>query len=156
MLTPEQSVLVAIVACLAGAALTLVVARNKVAAGWVAFGDERKRGGDPPGGGGSFVAWAVGASGGVLGMPRFGFALRIYVDGLTAVFLLLASVIAVPAAFYSILYMRHYREYGVGRYYRYFLLFLAAMLAALDDRHDVVLLYFLVTDDVAGIRADSV
>jgi formate hydrogenlyase subunit 3/multisubunit Na+/H+ antiporter MnhD subunit len=60
-------------------------------------------------------------------MPRFGFALRLYVDGLTGVFLVLAAVVAMPAALYSISYMRHYEEYGVGRYYPYFLLFLAAM-----------------------------
>jgi formate hydrogenlyase subunit 3/multisubunit Na+/H+ antiporter MnhD subunit len=143
MLTPEQSVLVAIVACLAGAALTLVVARNKVAAGWVAFAVTS-----------ASAAVILRAVAEVLwrgpsahpaafwAMPRFGFALRIYVDGLTAVFLLLASVIAVPAAFYSILYMRHYREYGVGRYYPYFLLFLAAMYGLLSTT-DMMWFFFI-------------
>ena len=60
-------------------------------------------------------------------MPQIGLALRVYVDGLTAVFLLLAALIAVPAALYSIVYMRHYEDYSVARYYPYFLLFLAAM-----------------------------
>ena len=142
MLTPQQSVLVAIVACLAGAALTLVGARNKVGAGWVALGDERKRGAILRAV--AEVLWrglsAYPAA--FWAMPRFGFALRIYVDGLTAVFLLLASVIAVPAAFYSILYMRHYREYGVGRYYPYFLLFLAAMYGMLSTT-DMMWFFFI-------------
>ena len=128
MLTPEQAVLASILTCIAGAALTLLVARNKVVAGWLAF---LVTGGTAvlilsavfevlTGGPSAHPAtfWA---------MPKFGFALRIYVDGLTAVFLLLAVLIAVPALFYSILYMRHYRDYGVARYYPYFLLFLSAM-----------------------------
>ncbi len=42
-------------------------------------------------------------------------------------FLLLAALIALPASLYSIVYMRNYADYGVGRYYPYFLVFLAAM-----------------------------
>jgi formate hydrogenlyase subunit 3/multisubunit Na+/H+ antiporter MnhD subunit len=75
-------------------------------------------------------------------MPKFGFALRIYVDGLTAVFLLLAALIAVPASFYSILYMRHYRDYSVARYYPYFLLFLAAMYGLLSTT-DMMWFFFI-------------
>ena len=37
MLTPEQSIVAAILVCLAGAVLTLVVARWRTLAGWVAF-----------------------------------------------------------------------------------------------------------------------
>jgi len=60
-------------------------------------------------------------------MPAIGFALRVHVDGLTAIFLLLAALVALPASLYSIAYMKHYGDYGVARYYPYFLLFLAAM-----------------------------
>ena len=42
--------------------------------------------------------------------------LRVYVAGLTAVFLLLAALISVPAALYSIVYMRNYEGYSVARY----------------------------------------
>ncbi len=128
MLTPEQGVVAAILVCVAGALATLLVGRNKTVAGWLSF---------------LFVfASAVlifFSAGKVLlhgpsaqpaafwAMPRFGFALRLYVDGLTAFFLILAAVIALPAAFYSISYMRHYQDYSVRRYYPWFLLFLAAM-----------------------------
>ncbi len=75
-------------------------------------------------------------------MPKIGFALRLHVDGLTAVFLLLAALIAVPASFYSIAYMRHYEDYGVARYYPYFLLFLAAMYGLLSTT-DMMWFFFI-------------
>ena len=42
-MTPEQSVIAAILICLAGAVLTLLVSRNKTAAGWLAFASRRQR-----------------------------------------------------------------------------------------------------------------
>jgi len=143
MLTPEQSVLVSILVCVAGAALTFVVSRSKAVAGWLAFlvttgtavliflAAFRVLMDGPSAHPAAF--WA---------MPKFGFALRIYVDGLTAVFLLLAGTIAVPAALYSIVYMRHYRDYGAARYYPYFLLFLAAMYGLLSTT-DMMWFFFI-------------
>jgi formate hydrogenlyase subunit 3/multisubunit Na+/H+ antiporter MnhD subunit len=143
MLTPEQAVLVSLLTCIAGAVLTLLVARSKLLAGWVAFAITT----------GTaililsavFKVLLIGPSAhpaAFWAMPRFGFALRIYVDGLTAVFLLLAALIAVPASFYSILYMRHYRDYSVARYYPYFLLFLAAMYGLLSTT-DMMWFFFI-------------
>jgi formate hydrogenlyase subunit 3/multisubunit Na+/H+ antiporter MnhD subunit len=143
MLTPEQAVLVSILSCVAGAVLTLLVARNKTLAGWLAFlvtagtavlifsAAFRVLTSGPSAHPATF--WA---------MPKFGFALRIYVDGLTSVFLLLAGLIAVPASFYSIVYMRHYQDYGVARYYPYFLLFLAAMYGLLSTT-DMMWFFFI-------------
>jgi formate hydrogenlyase subunit 3/multisubunit Na+/H+ antiporter MnhD subunit len=126
-MTPEQSVIAAILICIVGAVLTLLVSRNKSAAGWLSF---------------VFTAAAavviISAVARVLIsgpghqqefpiIPQIGLVLRVYVDGLTAVFLLLAALISVPAAVYSIVYMRSYEGYSVARYYPYFLLFLAAM-----------------------------
>jgi formate hydrogenlyase subunit 3/multisubunit Na+/H+ antiporter MnhD subunit len=143
MMTPEQAVLTSILICIAGAVLTLLVSRNKTVAGWLSF--------------------VVTASSAVLillavvkvlttgpsphpaafwVMPKVGFALRIYVDGLTAIFLLLAAVIAMPAALYSIAYMRQYRDYGVARYYPHFLLFLAAMYGLLSTT-DMMWFFFI-------------
>ena len=127
MLTPEHAVLAAILICLGGAVVTLMVSKNRTLAGWVAFAFVAVTAG--------LIFWAVGqvlwkgpsqpATFWVL--PSLGFALRIYVDGLTGVFLLLAALIALPASFYSIVYMRHYESYSVARYYPYLLTFLAAM-----------------------------
>jgi formate hydrogenlyase subunit 3/multisubunit Na+/H+ antiporter MnhD subunit len=128
MMTPEQSVVASILLCLAGAVLTLLASRNKTVAGWLAFAVTaatavlifsavaKVLAAGPSAHPAAF--WA---------MPKFGFALRIHVDGLTAMFLMLTALIAVPVAFYSIAYMRHYEDYGVARYYPNFLLFLAAM-----------------------------
>ena len=77
-----------------------------------------------------------------MALPRIGFALRLHVDGLTAVFLLLAGLIAVPASLYSIVYMRHYEDYSVARYYPYFLLFLAAMYGLLSTT-DMMWFFFI-------------
>jgi len=143
MMTPEQAVLVSIFTCIAGAVLTLLVSRSKMLAGWLAFLITAATAviilsavvevltAGPSAHPAAF--WA---------MPKFGFALRIYVDGLTAVFLLLAAVIAVPASFYSIIYMRHYQDYGVARYYPYFLLFLAAMYGLLSTT-DMMWFFFI-------------
>ena len=133
MMTPEQAVFASILICIGGALLTCVTARYRTLTGWLAF--------LVTGTTASFVFYAVGTvlaggasaqSGVFLNMPAIGFALRLHVDGLTALFLMLASLIAVPACFYSITYMRHYEDYGVARYYLYFLLFLAAMYGLLS------------------------
>ena len=88
MLTPEQAVLASILTCMAGAVLILVVSRNKLLAGWLAFAVTT-----------ATAVLILSAMWRVLvvgpsahpaafwAMPKFGFALRIYVDGLTAVFL---------------------------------------------------------------------
>jgi len=128
MLTPEQLIIAAILTCISGAVLTLVSARNKIVAGVLAFLVTLVSA--------TMIGWAVvhvlrvgpsPHSAAFWAIPKFGFALRLHVDGLTAVFLTLAALIALPASLYSIVYMRHYPDYSVARYYPYFLLFLAAM-----------------------------
>jgi len=143
MLSPEQSVLASIFVCLGGALVVLPFCRYKKLAGWIAFLVTA-----------STAVLILSAVAKVLAngptphpepfwvMPRIGFALRIYVDGLSAMFLLLAAVIAVPAALYSILYMEHYKDYGVARYYPYFLLFLAAMYGLLTTT-DMMWFFFV-------------
>jgi formate hydrogenlyase subunit 3/multisubunit Na+/H+ antiporter MnhD subunit len=143
MLNPEQAVVLAILTCVAGAILALLVSRNKVLAGWVSFFSTA-----------ASVILIFSAVARVLTtgpsvhpvafgtMPGFGFALRFYIDGLSAVFLLLAGGIALPAALYSILYMRQYQDYGVARYYPYSLLFLAAMYGLLSTT-DTMWFFFI-------------
>ena len=133
MMTPEQAVFASILICVAGAALTWLTARSRTLAGWLAFLATAATS--------ALVFFAVarvlagGASAGsetFCGQPGIGFALRLHVDGLSALFLMLAALIALPASFYSIAYMKHYRDYGVARYYPCFLLFLAAMYGLLS------------------------
>jgi hydrogenase-4 component B len=142
MITPEQAVLSSIIICIGGAFLTLLLSRLRTVAGWLCF----------------FIvlsaavlifqgALTVLMSGPAqhpssFQIPGTGFGLRIYVDGLTAIFLMLAAFIAVPASFYSIKYMRLYDEYGVARYYPNFLLFLAAMFGLLSTA-DMMWFFFI-------------
>ncbi|HKC71601.1 MAG TPA: proton-conducting transporter membrane subunit [Terriglobales bacterium] len=128
MMTPEQAVFAAILVCIAGAAVTLLTARNRGLAGWLAlaataasslliFDAARKvllHGVSPQ----PLQVWAS---------ATHAISFRLQVDGLATVFLVLAAGIALPAALYSIRYMQHYADYGVARYYPCFLLFLAAM-----------------------------
>jgi formate hydrogenlyase subunit 3/multisubunit Na+/H+ antiporter MnhD subunit len=143
MLTPEQLIVAAILTCIGASLLTLVAARNKTLAGVLAFlatvasatmvlcavAHVFRLGPSPN----SAAFWA---------MPKLGFALRLHIDGLTSVFLTLAATIAVPAALYSIVYMRYYAHYGVGRYYANFLLFLAAMYGLLSTT-DMMWFFFM-------------
>ena len=133
MMTPEELVFSSILLCLGGALLTWLTARWRTLAGWLAFLVTT-----------TTAVLILSAVATVLTgrasansetfcrIPAIGFALRLHVDGLTALFLLLAAMIGAPASFYSIAYMKHYRDYGVARYYPYFLLFLAAMYGLLS------------------------
>jgi hydrogenase-4 component B len=142
-MTPELSVLTAILVCISGAVLTLVVSRNKAVAGWFAFIVTSLTA--------VLIFSAVATvltSGPSLhpaefwSLPKFGFALRIHVDGLSAIFLMLAAFIAVPSSFYSIVYMRSYGEYGAARYYPHLLLFIAAMYGLLSTT-DMMWFFFI-------------
>lgn len=126
MPTAEQLVMAAMLLCGAGAAATswggprarwaarvnvAVTVASGLAAGWGAL---------------SVLSGGPGEAAQFLRMPRVGFALRLHVDGLSAVFLLLAAGIAVPASVYSVRYLGHYPG-ETGRYHPPFLLFVAAM-----------------------------
>jgi formate hydrogenlyase subunit 3/multisubunit Na+/H+ antiporter MnhD subunit len=143
MMGPEQAVFAAILVCIAGAAITLLTARNKVLTGGFAFAATvlssllifasargvLLRGASPQ----SFEVWAS---------AKHAISFRLQVDGLTTVFLVLAAGIALPAALYSIRYLQHYADYGVARYYPCFLLFLAAMYGLLTTT-DMMWSFFL-------------
>ena len=120
MNTPEQAVINAILLCLGGALVSLALSRNRNLAGWVALLVTLIAGGSA-----YYAAAAVLVSGPgtpIAFLPRFDFALRLYVDGLSAVFLVLIATISIPAALFSITYMKHYPDYGVHRYYPNFLI----------------------------------
>ncbi len=142
-MSPELSVLVAIFTCIAGALATLLVSRNKTLAGWVAFVVTLASALVIFSGAATVLAKGPSAHPAAFwSLPMYGFALRIYMDGLSAIFLILAACIAVPASFYSIIYMRSYPEYGAARYYPYFLLFLAAMYGLLSTT-DMMWFFFI-------------
>ena len=142
-MTPELSVLVAILVCIAGALTTLLFSRNKTLAGWIAFAFTLATALVIGTGAAAVLSRGPSAHPATFwSLPMLGFALRIYVDGLSAIFLLLAACIAVPASFYSIRYLRSYAEYGAARYYPNFLLFLAAMYGLLSTT-DMMWFFFI-------------
>ena len=128
MMSPEQAVVYSIVICLGGAVATLLLSKSKSLAGWVSFLCAsatavlilQAAAGVLTGGASAhpYTLWT---------MPNTGWELRFYVDGLSAIFLGLVAVMAVPAALYSINYVKRYTEYGAGRYYPHLLLFIGGM-----------------------------
>jgi hydrogenase-4 component B len=125
-MTPNQALEYALIICVAGSALTAIASHWRTLAGWLAFGAISA----------SSALVIYGAVTVLVKGPAAPFALltidslgscRIAIDGLSAVFLLLIAGLAVLASLYSIKYMGHYPEYGLARYYPYFLLFVAGM-----------------------------
>jgi hydrogenase-4 component B len=128
-MTPEQAVVASILICAAGAAVTAVVSRWQLAAGLAALLAA------------AVSALLVGSAVttvllhgpsaepvAFLVVPWLGFAPRFHVDGLASVFLGLAAVLAIPAALYSIGYLRaRHPGQGTRHYYPCLLLFLSAM-----------------------------
>ncbi len=125
--TAEHAVLDAMIVCGSGAMLALLLRRRTAIAGWVAFACVFASSVLILMEAGLVLLHGPGKARTFLAIESLGFALRLYVDGLSAVFLCLISAVAVPASLYSIDYMRHHQEHGVGRYYPNFLLFVAAM-----------------------------
>ena len=141
-MTPANAIISALIVCAGGAIVSLLVSKNKALAGWLCFLATAIS---------SFLA--ISAAGTVLlsgpqpavtilSVPQFGSSLRIYIDGLSAVFIGLIATIAVLSAFFSISYMEHYKDYGVGRYYPYFLLFVAGMYGIVCVS-DMMLFFFI-------------
>jgi len=145
MMPPEQAVFAAILLSIAGSLLTLVAARFKTLAGWLAFAFTTASA--------VLIFYAVQrvlASG---PSPHFATFLRVvhfHVDGLSALFLLLAAVIAVLAALYSVAYMRHYRDYGLTRYCPNFLLLLAGIYGLLSASD------MMAADNPSSLRPDPI
>jgi len=142
MMTPEQAVLAAVLICIGGSVLTAVVSRFRTFAGWLSFIVT-----------GTTAVLVVLATKTVLlagaspsaaeyRLPAVDLPVRFHVDGMASVFLILAALIATVAALYSITYMRHYREYGVGRFHSTFLLFLGGMYGLLSTT-DMMWAFFL-------------
>ncbi len=122
----RDALLFGFAALVVGALVTLVLARARRLAGWLAFAATALAGGLATLTAARVLAGAPAVDVTFFG-PVGGSLLRVYVDGLSAIFLLLIALISVLAALYSIRYMDHYRDYGVARYYPSFLLFVAGM-----------------------------
>jgi hydrogenase-4 component B len=126
-MTAANAILLALVISAAGALITLLFSKNKAVAGWISFFITTLSGLLAIYAAATVLLSGPGTAVTILSLPAAGSAFRIYVDGLSAIFLGLIATIAILSAFFSISYMEHYKEYGVARYYPYFLLFVAGM-----------------------------
>ncbi len=126
-MTAEIVVVAAVALLLAGALLVIPVCRNRPLAGRVAAVISGLAGLLTAGAAASVLISGPGKAFTLWALPEYASALRISVDGLSAVFLLLIAVVSALAALYSIQYMEHYPDYALYRYYPYFLLFVAGM-----------------------------
>jgi hydrogenase-4 component B len=127
MMTAEQAVFTAIVLCVAGALLTLLVSRHKTVAGWLAFALTSATA--------VLIFFAVHSvliDGPSVQSATFLKVFRVHLDGLSALFLMLAAFMGTLAALYSIAYMRHYLDNRVARYYPCFLLLLGGIYGVLS------------------------
>jgi formate hydrogenlyase subunit 3/multisubunit Na+/H+ antiporter MnhD subunit len=124
---PEYAVALAMTSCVSGAVATWFIPRRHALAGWVAFGSVSLAGLLAIMAALQVLLLEPGRAQTLFAVPALGFSLRLYVDGLSAAFLLLIATVSIPAALYSIEYMRHRREQGTGLYHPHLLLFVAAM-----------------------------
>lgn len=133
-MTPEQAVLNSIGICVAGAVLTLLVSKSKSLAGWLSFFTTAATGAliapaairvltsGPANPHHPQTLWSFG-----------GMDMRFYIDGLSAIFLLLAVVIGVLAALFSISHVeKTYTNKSAAGYYPFFLLFIGGMYGILS------------------------
>ena len=125
MMNPEQAVFAAIACCAAGAALTLIVARWRWLAGWMAFAFTAGSAALITAAATEVLAGSAAAPGNRWLAARAA-CQHLQVDGLATLFLLLAAAVASLASLYSIRYLRLYPG-NVARYYPFFLLFVASL-----------------------------
>ncbi|MBN2506121.1 MAG: peroxiredoxin family protein [Verrucomicrobia bacterium] len=126
-MSPEHAVLGAMLACAAGALLTLACRRRPALGGWTAFAAAAASSLLALGGAARVLAAGPGPALTVLGARPLEFGLRLHVDGLSAIFLGVIAAVTLPAALYSIDFMRRRHHPGTGHYYPPLLLFIAAM-----------------------------
>jgi hydrogenase-4 component B len=123
----ETVVLAAVALLLGGAVVVIPVCHNRQLAGRVAAAITGLASLLAIGAAVSVLLTGPGKPWTVWALPQYASALRIYLDGLSAVFLILIAVVSALSALYSIQYMEHYPEYTLYRYYPYFLLFVAGL-----------------------------
>ncbi len=126
-MTPIDTTLYAIALHCAGGILVGFLSRSKLAAGWFNFVITACAATLCINGAATTLLQGPVPAATIYTLPQYGSSLRIAVDGLSAVFLGLIAVIAVFSSLYSIRYMTHYQDYGVGRFYPNFQFFIAGM-----------------------------
>jgi len=141
-MTAANGIIAALIVLPVGAVASLAASRSKAVAGWLAFLTTALASVLAVSAAGTVLFTGPGEAVTLWSLPQCGSALRIALDGLSAVFVSLIALISLLAALYSISYMEHYPTYGAGRYYPYFLLFVAGMYGIVTVT-DLMLFFFL-------------
>jgi len=126
-LNPLSAVHTAMLILMAGSVISLALSANRRLAGWFSFLVVASAAGLTLWGCAMTIANGPCDAITFKTFSLFGSTLRFYLDGLGAIFLSLIAIVSTLSAFYSISYMDHYKDYHVGRYYPWFLLFIAGM-----------------------------
>jgi hydrogenase-4 component B len=126
-LNPLSAIHSAMILLMAGSVVVLAVSSNRRLAGWLSFLVVAVSSG--------LTLWASAVT--IMTGPcepvtvsafsLWGSTMRFYLDGLGAIFLGLIAIVSIFSAFYSISYMDHYKDYHLGRYYPWLLLFIVGM-----------------------------
>jgi len=127
MLSSEKCIIITMLLCIAGALFPSLYKKSWINAGKIAFGF-------------GFLASLAAILGSIISLSssqstpltlfayeKLGFSLKLHVDELSAVFVLLISVITIPALLFCIRYMEHYKNQNPGWFYFNLFLFLFAM-----------------------------
>lgn len=139
--TPESTVVLAMCFCILGALATVATSRHRTATGWIAFGVLSGSGLAAILGAGTVLLTQPSHAQTLFALPSLGFSLRLYVDGLSAAFLILIATVSTLAGLYSIGYLKH-RPDRVHRYYPHLLLFVAAMYGLVSTT-DMMYFFFI-------------
>jgi hydrogenase-4 component B len=127
MISPEQALFAALLVCLTGSGAVWLWPRSAPGLGLAGFGVTLASAVLACVAAGQALILGPGPPASFWTIAPLGFALRLHVDGLTAVFLILVAVVAVPASLYSIGYLKQNHRRHPAYYHSNFLLFLAAM-----------------------------
>jgi len=126
-LNPMNAIQGAMILLTASSVVALLVSSNRKLTGWFSFLSVTVASG--------LTLWASAVT--LISGPAepvmyakfslWGSTLRFCLDGLSAIFLALISIVGILSSLYSISYMDHYKDYHMARYYPWFLLFIAGM-----------------------------
>jgi len=124
-----------------GAVASLIAARRRALAGWLAFAAVV---------GASFPLFAAALRGlfapsgpvTLLVLPWLGAGLTLEVDPLSGLFLAIATAVALASALFSVRYMDHFERDGVAKFYPVLLVFVAAMVGVLTSADMLCFLVF--------------
>jgi hydrogenase-4 component B len=141
-MNPSLTTVSAFVGCVLAAVVLVLVGGQKRIAGWLNLGFTVITSALVLSAVGVTLSQGPGEPLTVFSLPSFGYALRIYVDGLSAIFLALIAIIAIASSLFSLTFLDQYPDYSARRYYPNLQLFIASMYG-LTSTTDTMFFFFI-------------